>query len=72
LSGRYREYTIAAGTTYDYQIAAFLNAIDTSALLPTGGRDSIGNMIAIDRIYEIAGVVRRWPAPTGFGIDAAR
>ncbi|EJJ27113.1 Gfo/Idh/MocA family protein [Rhizobium sp. CF142] len=63
LSGRYSEYTIAGGTTYDYQIAAFLNAIDTRVPLPTGGQDSIGNMIAIDRIYEIAGVVRPWPAP---------
>lgn len=58
ISGQYREYTIAGGTTYDYQIAAFLNAIDTGAPLPTGGKDSIGNMIALDRIYEIAGVAR--------------
>ncbi|NTA83809.1 Gfo/Idh/MocA family oxidoreductase [Agrobacterium tumefaciens] len=58
ICGQYREYTIAGGTTYDYQLAAFLEAIDTGATLPTGGQDSIGNMIALDRIYEIAGVVR--------------
>ena len=53
-----REYTVAGGTTYDYQLAAFLAAVDTGAALPTGGADAIGNMAALEAIYERAGVRR--------------
>jgi predicted dehydrogenase len=55
----YREHTLAGGTTYDYQLAAFLDAVDTGTALPTGGADAIGNMVALDRIYERAGVTRQ-------------
>ena len=51
-------YTVAGGTTYDYQLAAFLEAVNTGAALPTGGADAIGNMATLDRIYERAGVQR--------------
>jgi predicted dehydrogenase len=54
----YREHTLAGGTTYDYQLAAFLDAVEHGTPLPTGGADAIGNMSALDRIYEAAGVSR--------------
>ena len=58
IAGVYRVYTVAGGTTYDYQLAAFLEAVNTGAALPTGGADAIGNMAALDGIYERAGVQR--------------
>jgi predicted dehydrogenase len=52
----YREFTLAAGTTYDYQLAAFVDAVENGTSLPTGGQDAIGNMKALDEIYERSGV----------------
>ena len=58
LGGGHRVYTVAGETTYDYQLDAFVKAVETGAMLPTGGVDAIGNMVALDRIYEQAGVRR--------------
>lgn len=58
LDGGYRVYTVAGGTTYDYQLDAFVRAVETGAALPTGGSDAIGNMLALDLIYKRAGVER--------------
>jgi predicted dehydrogenase len=58
IGGVFREYTVAGGTTYDYQLAAFLDAVDAGAALPTGGADAIGNMAALEAIYDRAGVRR--------------
>jgi len=58
IGGSFRQYTVAGGTTYDYQLAAFLEAVDAGAALPTGGADAIGNMMALEKIYERAGVHR--------------
>ena len=58
IGGTFREYTVAGDTTYDYQLAAFLAAVDAGAPLATGGADAIGNMAALDAIYERAGVRR--------------
>lgn len=58
IGGVVREYTVAGNATYDYQLAAFLDAIDTGAPLVTGGVDAIGNMAAIEAIYAKAGVCR--------------
>ncbi|HUV32927.1 MAG TPA: Gfo/Idh/MocA family oxidoreductase [Devosiaceae bacterium] len=55
LDGQKREFTLAGGTTYDYQLEALVGAIGTGAPLPTGGADAIGNMAAIDAIYAAAG-----------------
>lgn len=55
----YREFTLAGGTTYDYQLAAFIDAVDNGAPLPTGGDDSIGNMTAVDAIYQVSGLRRK-------------
>lgn len=54
--GSYREFTLAGGTTYDYQLAAFIDAVDNGTPLPTGGQDAINNMKALDAIYEISGI----------------
>jgi len=50
----YKEHTLAAGTSYDYQLEAFLSALGTGEALPTGGADSIGNMRIVDEIYAKA------------------
>jgi len=55
---RYREFTLAGGTTYDYQLAAFIDAVENGHPLPTGGLDSIGNMQVVDAIYTASGVRR--------------
>lgn len=55
LGGPKQEFTLAAGTSYDYQLAAIVEAIDKGTALPTGGEDSIGNMEMIDAIYAAAG-----------------
>jgi predicted dehydrogenase len=65
LGGVSRIYTVAGGTTYDYQLEALLAAVDTGAALPSGGVDAVGNMIALDQIYEKAGIDR--PAARGRG-----
>jgi len=52
----YREFTLAAGTTYDYQLAAFVDAVENGTPLPTGGEDAIGNMRALDEIYVASGL----------------
>ncbi|MBU1312496.1 MAG: Gfo/Idh/MocA family oxidoreductase [Alphaproteobacteria bacterium] len=54
--GSYREFTLAAGTTYDYQLAAFVDAVENGSPLPTGGEDAIGNMRALDEIYVASGL----------------
>jgi predicted dehydrogenase len=58
----YREHTLGAGTTYDYQLAAFMDALETGASLPTGGADAIGNMTTVDSIYEAARAGGSFPA----------
>jgi predicted dehydrogenase len=52
----YHEHTLGADTTYDYQLAAMVNAIDTGKTPITGGADAMGNMIAVDTIYRAAGM----------------
>lgn len=48
-------YTIAGQATFDYQLAAFIEAIETGGPLPTEGSDAIGNMTVIDAIYRAVG-----------------
>lgn len=48
-------YTMAGFTTFDYQLAAFLQAIETGGPLPTEGSNAISNMALIDEIYRAAG-----------------
>ena len=52
LDGTLRQYTLAGDTTFDYQLAAFLEALENGTPLPTEGADPVGNMAAIDAIYS--------------------
>jgi predicted dehydrogenase len=54
----YLEHTLAGGTTYDYQLDAFLTAVRGERAPLTGGADAVGNMEALDRIYALAGIAR--------------
>ena len=54
-----REFTLAAGTTYDYQLAAIVEAIARGTPLPTENDDAIENMEIIDAIYAKAGFPAR-------------
>ena len=54
-----REFTLAAGTTYDYQLAAIVEAIAKGTPLPTENDDAIENMEMIDAIYAKAGFPAR-------------
>lgn len=58
INGKFREFTIAGGTTFDYQLDAIVTAIRSGSPLPTEGTDPIGNMDTIDAIYQAAGVMR--------------
>ncbi len=51
----YRVHTVAGGTTYDFQLAALVDAIENGAPIPTEGEDIVANMAAIDAIYAAAG-----------------
>jgi predicted dehydrogenase len=52
--------TVGGRTTYDHQLEAVLEALETGAPLPTEGADPIGNMAVIDAIYAAAGFDRPW------------
>ena len=58
IDGVMRQYTIGGGTTFDFQLAAFVEAMETGAALPTEGADPVGNMRTIDAIYAKARVDR--------------
>lgn len=51
----YRVHTVAGGTTYDYQLAALVEALTKGTKVPTEGDDIVANMAAIDAIYAAAG-----------------
>jgi len=59
LNGGFRVHTVAGGTTYDYQLAALLKAVDTGEDAVTGGTDAINNMKVIEAIYKKAGFAAR-------------
>jgi predicted dehydrogenase len=50
------EFTLAGGTTYDFQLQAFVAAVCRGVPPLTGGSDAIGNMAAIDAIYRHLGI----------------
>ena len=55
---RSHQYTIGGGTTFDYQLAAIVSALEDGTLLPTEGADPVGNMTTIDAIYAKADIRR--------------
>jgi len=59
LGGTYSEFTLGGGTTYDHQLAAVLDGMNSGAPLLTEGADSIANMQAIGAIYAAAGLPTR-------------
>jgi predicted dehydrogenase len=63
LDGAMRQYTIGGGTTFDFQLEAFLTAVADGTPLPTEGADSLGNMRTIDAVYAKAGVNRERLGP---------
>lgn len=50
---------IESASTYHHQLVAFAEAVQTRVAPPTGGRDSIANMQAIDDCYRAAGMAPR-------------
>ena len=48
--------TVAGEETYDHQLAAVIEALQSGTELPTEGNDYVNNMRAIDGIYEAAGI----------------
>jgi predicted dehydrogenase len=55
LGGRYREHTLAGGTTYDFQLDSVIDVLETGEPHVNDGVNSIANMAVIDAIYEKAG-----------------
>lgn len=51
--------TVDGGPTYEYQLAHMLAVMAKKTLQLTGGEDAIANMVAIDAIYEAAGMKPR-------------
>ena len=51
--------------TYDYQLEAFVAAVEHGASYPTTAADAIRTMELIDAIYAAAGLPRREPASVG-------
>jgi predicted dehydrogenase len=49
--------------TYDFQLAAFVNAIDTRTSFPTDMADAVANMRVIDAVYRAAGLEMRGVPP---------
>jgi predicted dehydrogenase len=58
IDGGYELKTVAGGTTYDFQLQAFIAAAESGTPPLTGGDDAIGNMDTIDAIYAKAGMPR--------------
>lgn len=54
--GRLEEFTIGGGTTYDYQLQAFVEAIESGRPPLTSRSDAVNNMIALEKIYALAGL----------------
>lgn len=57
---RERDWT---GTTYSYQLAAFVAAVRDGAPFPTNVDDAVANMAVIDAVYRAAGREPHHPTP---------
>jgi predicted dehydrogenase len=56
-------------TTYEFQLLAFADAVRTGAQVPTGVDEATRQLLAIDRIYQAAGLSERPSVPRN-AIDA--
>jgi len=61
--GRTRRERHWSGTTYSYQLAAFVAAVRDGAPFPTGVDDAVANMAVIDAVYRAAGREPNRPTP---------
>lgn len=59
VGGKTTTETVDGGPTYDYQLAHMLAAMAKKTRQLTGGDDAVANMVAIDAIYEAAGMKPR-------------
>jgi predicted dehydrogenase len=50
--------------TYNFQLEAFRDAIETGQPFPTTPRDSVATMTVIDSIYSVSGLSPREPTPS--------
>jgi predicted dehydrogenase len=66
-AGEVRETVDGEGTTFDYQLEAFVAAVRGERPLATGGEDAIANARVLDAIYAAAGLAPR----RGFGTTAS-
>jgi predicted dehydrogenase len=55
IDGGFCVHTVAGGSTFDYQLAALIQAIESGTPALTGGQDAVNNMAVIDALYEKAG-----------------
>lgn len=55
VGGVQRTETMAGGTSYDFQLQTVVAALASDETHPNEGNDPIGNMRAIDAIYDKAG-----------------
>jgi predicted dehydrogenase len=67
-SGTRRE-KFSRRATYDYQLEAFVAAVEEGAPFPTTAVDAIRTMELIDGIYRAAGLPIRQPTATGHSTD---
>ncbi len=58
IDGLLHTHTLGGDETYDHQLAAFVDAIETGRALPTEAEDYVANMSTIDSIYAAAGMLR--------------
>jgi len=61
--GRRRVEHAVRRPTYEFQLAAFANAVLRGASIPTGPDDAVANMRVIDAAYRAAGLEPRQPTP---------
>jgi predicted dehydrogenase len=61
--GRTRRWRAKGHHTYQYQLEAFVDAVENGAAVPTGPDDAVANMRVIDAIYRAAGMEPRQPTP---------
>jgi predicted dehydrogenase len=54
--GQRSQRSVPGGSSYGYQLAAFVDAVRGSARMPTSGDDALSNMSTIDAIYRAAGM----------------
>jgi predicted dehydrogenase len=59
-SGRHVEHSTKRAT-YDFQLEAFIRAVERGEPVITGPDDAINNMVAIDAVYRAAGLEPRQP-----------